>query len=80
MQVQKFLGHADPGFTLRTYVHLLDEDLPATDFLAAAGNTWATRPPETARNGAVVATVEMAARAGETSETARQREAVAANS
>jgi len=24
-QVQEWLGHADPGFTLRTYVHLLDE-------------------------------------------------------
>lgn len=24
-QVQVWLGHADPGFTLRTYVHLLDE-------------------------------------------------------
>jgi hypothetical protein len=22
--VQEWLGHADPGFTLRTYVHLLD--------------------------------------------------------
>jgi integrase len=27
-QVQVWLGHADPGFTLRTYVHLLPEDLP----------------------------------------------------
>jgi integrase len=25
VQVQKFLGHTDPGFTLRTYVHLLPE-------------------------------------------------------
>ncbi|HKZ13230.1 MAG TPA: site-specific integrase [Solirubrobacterales bacterium] len=24
-QVQEWLGHADPGFTLRTYVHLMDE-------------------------------------------------------
>jgi integrase len=31
-QVQRFLGHADPGFTLRTYVHLLDEDLPEPNF------------------------------------------------
>jgi hypothetical protein len=23
-QVQEWLGHADPGFTLRTYVHLMD--------------------------------------------------------
>lgn len=26
-QVQEWLGHADPGFTLRTYVHLLDAGL-----------------------------------------------------
>ena len=25
---QKFLGHSDPGFTPRIYVHLLPEDLP----------------------------------------------------
>jgi integrase len=35
VQVQKFLGHADPGFTLRTYVHLLPEDLPDPGFLEA---------------------------------------------
>jgi hypothetical protein len=35
VQVQKFLGHADPGFTLRTYVHLLPEDLPELPFLDA---------------------------------------------
>jgi len=33
VQVQKFLGHADPGFTLSTYVHLLPEDLPDPGFL-----------------------------------------------
>jgi integrase len=27
VQVQRWLGHSDPGFTLRTYVHLLDDDL-----------------------------------------------------
>jgi hypothetical protein len=32
VQVQRFLGHSDPGFTLRTYVHLLPEDLPALPF------------------------------------------------
>jgi integrase len=26
-QVARWLGHADPGFTLRTYVHLMDEGL-----------------------------------------------------
>lgn len=32
-QVQEWLGHADPGFTLRTYVHLMDEGLGSADFL-----------------------------------------------
>jgi site-specific recombinase XerC len=32
-QVQEWLGHADPGFTLRTYVHLLDEGLGDPGFL-----------------------------------------------
>lgn len=32
VQVQKFLGHSDPGFTLRCYVHLLPEDLPEVPF------------------------------------------------
>jgi integrase len=31
VQVQRFLGHSDPGFTLGRYVHLLDEDLPTPD-------------------------------------------------
>jgi integrase len=31
-QVQEWLGHADPGFTRRTY-HLLDEGLGDADFL-----------------------------------------------
>jgi integrase len=31
-QVQEWLGHADPGFTLRTYVHLMDEGLGPADF------------------------------------------------
>jgi len=33
--VQTWLGHADPGFTLRTYVHLMDEGLGSADFLDA---------------------------------------------
>lgn len=32
-QVQRWLGHADPGFTLRVYVHLLADDLPDPDGL-----------------------------------------------
>ncbi len=35
-QVSKLLGHHDPGFTLRTYIHVLPSDLPAGDELAAA--------------------------------------------
>jgi integrase len=26
-QVQRWLGHSDPAFTLRTYIHLMDDDL-----------------------------------------------------
>ena len=31
-QVAKFLGHSDAAFTIRTYIHLLDEDLPEVPF------------------------------------------------
>ncbi len=56
-QVQEWLGHADPAFTLRTYVHLLDEGLGDADFLDGAvtanpaqGNTGATHCTQTAAN------------------------------
>jgi integrase len=51
-QVSRFLGHGDAGFTLRTYVHLLDEDLPVPGVLdsLAGGNTGATQATETGRN------------------------------
>src|SRR5580765_3956874 len=32
VQVQRWLGHHKPSFTLDTYVHLLDEDVPEPDF------------------------------------------------
>jgi integrase len=32
-QVQVWLGHHSPAFTLATYVHLLSDDLPQADFL-----------------------------------------------
>jgi integrase len=32
-QVQEWLGHADPAFTLRTYVHLLDEGIGDAEFM-----------------------------------------------
>jgi len=35
-QVSKWLGHADPAFTLRTYVHLMDEGLGDAGFMARA--------------------------------------------
>ena len=31
-QVAEWLGHADPAFTLRTYVHLLDDGVGDADF------------------------------------------------
>jgi integrase len=34
-QVQVWLGHYSPAFTLGTYVHLLSDDLPDADFLDA---------------------------------------------
>jgi integrase len=46
-QVQEWLGHADPGFTLRTYVHLLDDGLGDADFLDHAV-TVATQEPVSA--------------------------------
>jgi len=35
-QVAAWLGHTDPSFTLRTYVHLLDAGVGDADFLDAA--------------------------------------------
>lgn len=35
-QVQEWLGHADPAFTLRTYVHLMDAGVGDADFLDTA--------------------------------------------
>jgi integrase len=48
-QVCRFLGHTDPGFTLRTYVHLLDEDLPEPEALGG-GTQVVHREAETHRN------------------------------
>jgi site-specific recombinase XerC len=41
-QVQVWLGHSDPAFTLRVYVHLLDDGLGDADFFDRA--TWAANP------------------------------------
>jgi integrase len=49
-QVCDWLGHADPAFTLRTYVHLIDGGLGDADCLdpSAWGNGGATEDPQTA--------------------------------
>jgi integrase len=31
---EEWLGHADPGFTPHTYVHLMDDGIGDADFLA----------------------------------------------
>jgi integrase len=52
-QVAEWLGHADPSFTLRTYVHLMDEGIGDAAFMDEAvqvGKGWATSHPETAAN------------------------------
>ncbi|HEX3805166.1 MAG TPA: tyrosine-type recombinase/integrase, partial [Gaiellaceae bacterium] len=61
-QVQRFLGHADPGFTLRRYIHLLDEDMPEP--VSVGGSTVATREAETTRDeGAAIVAVPAQPRA-----------------
>jgi integrase len=64
VQVQRWLGHHSPGFTLATYVHLLDDDLGAPLDLATetgqGGNKVATRDPATARNAEATITAEVA--------------------
>jgi hypothetical protein len=44
-QVQMWLGHHSPAFTLATYVHLLPDDLPDPSFLdSVVGMTSAPAP------------------------------------
>jgi integrase len=53
VQVQHWLGHHSPAFTLSTYVHLLDEDIGEPLDLAAelkGGFKVAPQPHETSRN------------------------------
>ena len=70
-QVQVWLGHHSPAFTLATYVHFLDDDLPSADFLdgvTAAGNNGngvATSPAETELRALGADESESAAVAGE---------------
>jgi len=53
-QVQVWLGHHSPAFTLATYVHLLDDDLPDPEFLdsltAGVATEVATRHTQTGRD------------------------------
>jgi integrase len=56
-QVQMWLGHHSPAFTLATYVHLLPDDLPDAAFLdgltaSSGGNEGATRATESDRDEA----------------------------
>jgi integrase len=60
VQVCRFLGHSDPGFTLRTYVHLLPEDLPAPDFRQEGATRGQHKPPKSAENGVRVTETEAA--------------------
>ena len=42
-QVQEWLGHTDPGFTLRTYIHLMDTGVGDAGFLDEAMTTDSAR-------------------------------------
>jgi integrase len=57
VQVQRWLGHHKPSFTLDVYVHLIDSDTLDPLFMDAllgnVGNEGATRAPENPRNPAV---------------------------
>jgi integrase len=58
-QVQVWLGHHSPAFTMSVYVHLLSDDLPEADVLAdlppVGGNGTATSPTENRRDEATPA-------------------------
>jgi hypothetical protein len=61
-EVQRFLVHSDPGFTQRTYVHLLDDDLSEPNVLrrVRGGHNVATRPSETQRDQVTLRAAESA--------------------
>lgn len=44
-QVQAWLGHADPGFTLSTYIHLMDAGMGSAAFLDKAVDAPEDRGP-----------------------------------
>ncbi len=59
VQVQRWLGHHSPSFTLDTYVHLLDEDL-GQPLKPLRVKKKPSDGPKTAVNGAVAESAEMA--------------------
>jgi integrase len=61
-QVQEWLGHADPAFTLRTYVHLMDDGVGDAAFLdeAVRVKLGSIERPQTAANGVPVGAAETA--------------------
>jgi integrase len=61
-QVQAWLGHHAASFTLDTYVHLLDDDLPDPAFFdeILGGHTGATRGAETGRDQPTAESAESA--------------------
>ena len=59
VQVQRWLGHHSPSFTLDTYVHLLDADLGEPIELAEV-NSGSTERPQTAENGLTLQPLEVA--------------------
>lgn len=65
VQVQRWLGHHSPGFTLATYVHLLDEDfgepLDLAAEMAQGVSRVSARPPDTTGNAALTDEAEIAA-------------------
>jgi integrase len=60
VQVQRWLGHHSPSFTLDVYVHLLDGDLGAP-LEGLGGNAGATQQPETPASAALPLTARVAA-------------------
>lgn len=60
-QVQRHLGHHKASFTLDTYIHLLDEDVPEPTFFdVKVGNGWATQQAESDRIGEVAEVMKAA--------------------
>jgi hypothetical protein len=64
-QVSEWLGHTDPSFTLRTYVHLMDGGIGDAAFFdeavaPAGGNTGATEGTDTAASASSVDSSKMA--------------------